>query len=156
MKINVTINGRKKELTINPADTLLEVLRREGYKSVKKGCGEGQCGTCTVIVDQKAVKSCIMLAGQAHGREIVTIEGIGTPENPHPLQKHFVEKGAVQCGYCIPGMILSAKALLDENPAPDESDVREALDGNLCRCTGYVKQIEAVLSAAAEMRGEQV
>ncbi len=155
MKIDVIVNGEKKVWEIDPLETLLEVLRREGYKSVKKGCGDGHCGTCTVLMDGKAIKSCVTFAALAHGREITTIEGIGTPQNPHPLQKHFVEKGAVQCGYCIPGMILSAKALLDENPNPTVEDVKEALDGNLCRCTGYVKQIEAVLSAAEEMRGEK-
>jgi aerobic carbon-monoxide dehydrogenase small subunit len=153
MKIEMTINGDKTTQEISLSETLLELLRRLGLKGAKKGCGEGHCGSCTVIMDDRAVKSCVVLAGQAHGRKIVTIEGLGTPDNPHPLQKHFVDKGAVQCGYCIPGMILSAKALLDENPSPIEEDVREALDGNLCRCTGYVKQIEAVLSAAKEMRG---
>jgi len=154
MKINININGKDFEMEIEPDETLLSLLRRSGYKSVKKGCGVGQCGTCTVIVDGKAVKSCVMLAGQAHRRKVTTIEGVGTPDSPHPLQKHFVEKGAVQCGYCIPGMILSAKALLDENPSPTEDEVKEAIDGNLCRCTGYVKQVEAIMSAAAEMRGE--
>lgn len=154
MKIQVTINGKKKKVEIKGSETLLDMLRRLGYKSIKLGCGEGHCGSCTVIMDGKAVKSCVVMAGQAHDREIVTVEGLGTPDNPHPLQKHFVEKGAVQCGYCIPGMIMSAKALIDENPDPNEEDVREALDGNLCRCTGYVKQLEAVLSAAEEMRGE--
>lgn len=154
MKINVTINNVEKEIEIKPDETLLSLLRRLGYRGVKKGCGEGHCGSCTVILDGKAVKSCVMLAGQAHNRKITTIEGIGSPDKPHPLQKHFVEKGAVQCGYCIPGMILASKALLDAVEDPDEDQVREALDGNLCRCTGYVKQIEAVLSAAEEMRGE--
>lgn len=154
MNISITINGREKQVMIKPVESLLELLRRLGYKSVKKGCSEGFCGTCTVIVDGKAVKSCIYMAGQAHNRKIITIEGIGTVEKPHPLQKHFVEKGAVQCGYCIPGMILSAKALLEENQNPTEDDICEALDGNLCRCTGYVKQIEAVLAASKEMRGE--
>ena len=155
MKIKFTINGKEREFDAKPSETLLDLLRREGYKEVKKGCAEGQCGTCTVLINGKAVKSCVHLAGQAHGREILTIAGIGAPDKPHALQKHFVEKGAVQCGYCIPGMILSAKALIDENSSPTEEDVREALDGNLCRCTGYVKQIEAVISAAAEMRGEK-
>ncbi len=154
MRIEVTINGEKKEWEIAPSETLLDVLRRYGYKGTKRGCNEGYCGSCVVIIDGSAVKSCVYLAGQAHKRDIVTIEGIGTMDKPHPIQKAFVDAGAVQCGYCIPGMVLSAKALIDENPNPTETDVREALDGNLCRCTGYVKQIEAVLNAAETMRGE--
>lgn len=154
MKIDLTVNGIAKTFEIRGNETLLDLLRREGYKSPKRGCSEGHCGSCTVLMDGRAVKSCVILAGQAHKRSVTTIDGIGTNENPHPLQKHFVEKGAVQCGFCIPGMILSAKALLDENLSPSEEDVREALDGNLCRCTGYVKQLEAVMSAAEEMRGE--
>lgn len=155
MKISVNINGKDMKVNINPSDTLLDVLRREGYKSVKKGCGEGQCGTCTIIMDGRAVKSCVILAGQAHKRKIITIEGIGTPDNPHIIQKHFVEKGAVQCGYCIPGMVLTAKTLLDSNTSPTEEEVKHTLDGNLCRCTGYIKQLEAVMAAAGEMRGEK-
>lgn len=154
MKLDITINGVRKELEADPGETLLDLLRRNGYKGAKRGCNEGHCGACTVIMDGKAVKSCIVLAGQAHKREIITIEGIGTMDAPHPLQTAFVRNGAVQCGYCIPGMILSAKALLDENPNPTVDDVKEALDGNLCRCTGYVKQIESVLDAAKVMRGE--
>jgi aerobic-type carbon monoxide dehydrogenase small subunit (CoxS/CutS family) len=153
MEINLTINGVVKTVEIKPDETLLDLLRRVGYKSVKRGCNEGHCGSCTVLIDGKAVKSCVYMAGQAHNRNITTIEGIGTSEKPHPLQKHFVQKGAVQCGFCIPGMILSAKALLEENPSPTEEDIKEGLDGNWCRCTGYVKQIEAVQAAAAEMRG---
>jgi aerobic-type carbon monoxide dehydrogenase small subunit (CoxS/CutS family) len=153
MEINLTINGVVKTVEIKPDETLLDLLRRVGYKSVKRGCNEGHCGSCTVLIDGKAVKSCVYMAGQAHNRNIITIEGIGTSEKPHPLQKHFVQKGAVQCGFCIPGMILSAKALLEENPSPTEEDIKEGLDGNWCRCTGYVKQIEAVQAAAAEMRG---
>lgn len=154
MKIELTVNGEKKKWRISPSETLLNVLRRYGYRSVKRGCNEGYCGTCTILMDGKAVKSCVVLAGQAHKRELITIEGIGDMNNPHPLQTAFVENGAVQCGYCIPGMVLSAKALLDENPAPNEDDIKEAIDGNLCRCTGYVKQIEAIKTAAEKMRGE--
>jgi len=154
MEIEVTINGENKVWEIEPSETLLDALRRHGYKSVKRGCDEGHCGACTVIIDGKAVKSCVMLAGQSHKRNIVTVEGIGTIDEPHPLQKAFVDTGGVQCGYCIPGMIMSAKALLDENPEPDEEEIKEALDGNLCRCTGYVKQVEAVELASKMMRGE--
>ncbi|HPZ09480.1 MAG TPA: (2Fe-2S)-binding protein [Candidatus Eremiobacteraeota bacterium] len=149
MLLTVTINGEKRKFEISPGDTLLEVLRREGYYEVKKGCGTGNCGTCTVLLDGIAVTSCTKLAGLVEGREVVTIAGIGTPDNPHPLQEAFVEEGAVQCGYCIPGMILSAKALLDNNPNPTEEEIKESLDGNLCRCTGYVNQIKAVKLAAA-------
>lgn len=154
MKIEVTINGEKKEWEITPSETLLDVLRRFGYKGTKRGCNEGYCGSCVVLIDGDAVKSCVYLAGKAHKRSILTIEGIGTMNEPHPIQKAFVDSGGVQCGYCIPGMVLSAKALIEENPKPTETDVREALDGNLCRCTGYVKQVEAVLNAAEMMRGE--
>lgn len=154
MKIQITINGELKEWEVSPSETLLDALRRYGYKGAKRGCNEGHCGSCTVIIDGKAVKSCVYLAGQAHDRNIITIEGIGTMDNPHPIQRAFVDSGAVQCGYCIPGMILSTKVLLEENPDPSEEDIREALDGNLCRCTGYVKQLEAVKLAGKRMRGE--
>ena len=152
MKITSIINGEEKTLEITPNEILLDVLRREGYKGVKRGCNTGDCGACAIIVDGKAVNSCLLFAAQVNNRNITTIEGIGTPQNPHQLQKSFVEEGAVQCGYCIPGMITSAKALLDENPNPTEEEVKKALDGNLCRCTGYVKQIKAVLSAAKKLR----
>lgn len=155
MILNVTVNGEKKKFNISPTDTLLDFLRREGYHEVKKGCGSGDCGTCTVLLDGVPITSCTKFAGLSEGREITTIEGIGTPENPHPLQKAFVEEGAVQCGYCIPGMILSGKGLLDENPDPSEEEIKEALEGNLCRCTGYVNQLKAVKKAAQVIRGEE-
>lgn len=155
MRIELTVNGEKKKWRVGASETLLNVLRRYGYRSVKRGCNEGHCGSCTVLMDGKAVKSCVVLAGQAHKRDIQTVEGIGTMDNPHPLQKAFVDAGAVQCGYCIPGMIMSAKALIEEKPDPTEEDIREALDGNLCRCTGYVKQLEAVKNAAQMMRGDE-
>ncbi|MFX0085887.1 MAG: (2Fe-2S)-binding protein [Candidatus Hodarchaeota archaeon] len=153
LKISLKINNQDKTFEIQPHETLLEVLRREGYKGVKRGCGEGSCGACVIILNGRAVKSCILLAAQAHESEITTIEGIGTRENPHPLQQFFVEEGVVQCGYCIPGMLLSAKALLDKNPIPTQKDIKKALDGNLCRCTGYSGQIKAIIKAAANMRG---
>ncbi len=155
MILNLSVNGEKKRFEISPGDTLLEVLRREGYHEVKKGCGAGDCGTCTVLVDGVAVPSCTKLAGLAEGREVLTVAGIGTPDKPHPLQKAFVEEGAVQCGYCIPGIITSAKALLDNNPDPSEEEIKEALDGNLCRCTGYVNQLRAVKKAAEMLKGEE-
>jgi len=153
--LNVTINGIKKKIEIRPKEFLIDVLRREGYKGVKRGCDEGTCGTCTIIFNGKAVKSCIMLAAQTQNGNITTIEGIGTRDKPHPIQQAFVDAGVVQCGYCIPGMLLSAKDLLDHNPKPTKEEVKMALDGNLCRCTGYRGQIDAVLNAAAVMRGEK-
>ncbi len=152
MEITCKINNVEKRLVFEPHERLLDVLRREGYYGVKDGCRTGDCGACTIIVDGRAVKSCLMFAAQAKDKEILTIEGIGTEENPHPLQQAFVETGAVQCGFCTPGMILSAKALLDKNLKPTEDEIREAIDGNLCRCTGYVKIIEAIKLAAERMR----
>ena len=154
MQIEVLINGEKKHFNIEPGETLLNLLRREGYYGVKRGCEEGYCGACTVILNKKAVNSCLVFAAKAHQGEITTIEGLGTPDNPHPLQEAFAQTGAVQCGFCTPGFILSAKALLDENPDPSEEEVKTALDGNYCRCTGFVKPVKAVLSAAKKMRGE--
>jgi aerobic-type carbon monoxide dehydrogenase small subunit (CoxS/CutS family) len=150
--ITVNINGRDQNLKFGPGEYLLDALRREGYKGVKKGCDNGDCGTCTVLLDGKPVLACMMFAAQAHCRKVLTIEGLGTPDRPHPIQQAFVETGAVQCGFCIPGMVLATKALLDENPDPDEKAVRRALDGNLCRCTGYVKQVEAALLAAQKLK----
>ena len=147
MEILVKVNGEEKTFAIAPADVLLDVLRREGYTGVKCGCRAGDCGACTVILNGKAVTSCLTMAAQADGAEIVTIEGLAQPNGRlHPLQRAFLDRGAAQCGFCVPGMILSAKALLDEHPNPAESEVREAMVGNLCRCTGYKKQVEAILS----------
>lgn len=151
MELHLTLNGEKKTLTIQPKDMLLDILRQAGCKSVKRGCGEGTCGACTVLLDGRPVQSCITFAARCEGSVIITVEGLGTPETPHPLQKAFVTHGATQCGFCNPGSLISAKALLDRNPTPTEEQVKEALDGNLCRCTGYVKRIEAVLGAAKEM-----
>ena len=148
MQVNLNINGETQQMTIQPGETLLEVLRRSGYLGVKHGCEDGSCGVCTVLLDGKAVHSCVLLAAQADDHQVTTIEGIGSREHLHPLQAAFVENGAVQCGYCTPAMILAAKALLDENPHPTDADVREALSGVLCRCTGYVKPVESVLRVA--------
>jgi aerobic-type carbon monoxide dehydrogenase small subunit (CoxS/CutS family) len=148
VKINVTINGSPKEIEISPHEKLLDVLRRQGYLGVKYGCGRGECGTCTVILDGRAVKSCITFAAQADGRSVVTVEGIGQPDHLHPIQEAILDHGASQCGYCTSGIICSAKALLDENPHPTEAEVRQALKGNLCRCTGYDKYVQAILDAA--------
>ena len=139
MEIHVTVNDQPLTWQVNPGELLLDVLRREGYLSVKWGCGEGDCGACTILVDGHSMRSCLMLVGQVEGRSLTTVESLGTVEEPHPLQAAFVEHGAVQCGYCTPGMLLSAKALIDQGHVPTEEQVREALDGNLCRCTGYKK-----------------
>jgi aerobic-type carbon monoxide dehydrogenase small subunit (CoxS/CutS family) len=155
MKIKLTINGLKKSILIKPNDLLIDILRQEGYLSVKRGCSEGTCGSCTIILNGRAVKSCILLAAQANGGIITTVEGIGTHEKPHPLQIAFVEEGAIQCGFCIPGMILSAKALLDKNPSPTKEEIKKAIDGNICRCTGYSGQIKAIMKAASVIRGEK-
>ncbi len=151
MEIQLTINEEEQRISIQVGETLLEVLRRNGYMGVKQGCEDGSCGVCTVLLDGKAILSCLMLAVQSVGHRIMTIEGMGSREKLHPLQAAFVEHGAVQCGFCTPAMILSAKALLDENPHPSEAEVRDALDGVLCRCTGYLKPVEAVLQAAQEV-----
>jgi carbon-monoxide dehydrogenase small subunit len=156
MKLELTLNGVPRTLEISPEALLIDVLRDvAGCKSVKRGCEAGDCGACTVLVDGRPLASCMLLAGQVHGRSITTVEGLGTPENPHPLMTALVEAGAVQCGFCIPGVILSAKALLGENPSPTAEEVKAALDGHLCRCTGYVKQIEGVLAAAAILRAQK-
>ena len=146
--ITLKVNGIVEEVEIEPWWTLSRVLREElGLIGTKEACRNGLCGSCTVLVDGKAVKSCIYLALKARGKEIVTIEGLqGKDGELHPLQKAFVEHYAVQCGYCTSGMIMAAKAILDENPKPSEEEVRTALSGNVCRCTGYVKIIEAILS----------
>ncbi len=148
MDILLNINGEERLLTVQVGETLLETLRRLGYTGVKHGCEDGSCGVCAVLLDGQVVHSCILLAVQAEGHKITTIEGIGTYDHPHPLQAAFVKAGAVQCGYCTPAMILAAKALLDENPHPDETEIRAALSSVLCRCTGYLKPVEAVVRVA--------
>ncbi|MBW2003146.1 MAG: (2Fe-2S)-binding protein [Deltaproteobacteria bacterium] len=147
--INLNINGKDHELAVSPNQTLADVIRDEiGLTGTKKGCELGECGACTVIMDGKPVTSCLVLAVQANGRTILTIEGMETDKGLHPLQQAFVDKGAIQCGYCTSGMILSAKALLDRNAHPDESEIRMAISGNLCRCTGYQKIVEAIKSVS--------
>jgi carbon-monoxide dehydrogenase small subunit len=152
--LTLMVNGEQHELLVEPHWTLLHVLRSElGLTGTKENCLEGECGVCTVLLDRVAVNSCIVLAEQCRGHDVVTIEGLGGPERLHPLQQAFVEYGAVQCGYCIPGMILTAKSFLDEHSGeiPSEEEIREAICGTLCRCTGYQKIIEAIAAAAARM-----
>jgi len=154
MELRVTVNGSARAWSIAPGELLLDLLRREGYFGVKRGCEQGECGACTVLVNGRAVNSCLMFAAQTEGREVVTIEGLAENGKLHPIQEAFLDHGGTQCGFCAPGMILSAKALLDRNPHPTEAEVRDALAGNLCRCTGYVKPVEAVLAAAARAAEE--
>jgi carbon-monoxide dehydrogenase small subunit len=143
--VTLTINNKEHELAVRPNQTLVEVLRYElGLTGTKQGCGVGDCGTCTVIMDGKPVNSCLVLAVQAHGKRILTIEGLDTDLGLHPIQQAFVEHGAIQCGFCTPGMILSTKSLLDKRPKPTETEIRTAISGNLCRCTGYQKIVEAI------------
>lgn len=152
--INVTINGEKHQLAVSPGETLLELLRREGYKSVKKGCESGDCGACTVVLNGRAVTSCIVLAVKADGGTVLTAEGLEDNGKLHPIQEAFLEEGAIQCGYCTPGMEMATYDLLSHNPNPSPSEIRQALSGNLCRCTGYVKQIEAVQAASRKLNEE--
>src|SRR5215472_4993382 len=156
MELEININGVIKSLEVAPHETLLTVLRREGYFSVKHGCESGECGACTVLIDGTPRPSCVTLAAQVGGSSLTTVESLGNARKLHPLQEAFIDTGAIQCGFCTPGMLLSASALLKRNPSPSEEEVREALSGNLCRCTGYVKPVQAVLRAAAVMRGEEV
>ncbi len=153
IQVNFNVNGKAVSVTIDPKKTLLKVLREElSLTGTKEGCGKGECGACTVIMDNKVVNSCLIPICQAEGKEVLTIEGLGTPDQPHPIQKAFVETGAVQCGFCTPGMILSAKVLLDKSPSPAPEDIKESLSGNLCRCTGYTKIFQAVQRASRNLR----
>ncbi len=146
--LELKVNGQLYEVFVEPWRTLAEVLRGElGFTGLKVSCNTGNCGSCTVLINGKAVKSCLMLVPQAKEREILTIEGLATDEGLHPLQEAFIERFAVPCGYCTPGMILKSKALLDENPYATEDEIRASLSGNLCRCTGYVKIVEAIMAA---------
>jgi aerobic carbon-monoxide dehydrogenase small subunit len=151
IQISCTVNGRPETLSTAPYRTLLEVLREElGLTGAKEGCGSGDCGACTVLVDGAPVSACLMLAGQVEGRQVLTVEGLSAGTELHPVQAAFAEYGAVQCGFCIPGMIMSAVALLDENPHPTDDEIRWGIAGNLCRCTGYSKIVEAIAAAARE------
>lgn len=153
MRLDITLNGAPRAWEIEPTDTLLDVLRREGFNGAKRVCESGECGACAVIVGGLAVDSCILLAAQAGGQEVTTVEGIEADAQLHPVQQAFSVNGAVQCGFCIPGMVVTAANYLSENPDPTQEDVRHVFVGNLCRCTGYKKPVEAVLNAARQMRG---
>lgn len=147
--LTLTVNEEVYELEVPANRTLLDVIREEcGLTGTKQGCGNGECGACTVLVDGEPVNACLVLALQANGKKVVTIEGLSEGEKLHPIQEAFIAHGAIQCGFCTPGMVLSTKALLDKNPHPQELEIREALTGNLCRCTGYQKIVEAVRSLA--------
>jgi len=152
-QIKVTVNGILHELSVQPWETLLDVIREHlGLTGTKEGCGLGECGACTIIMDGKTVNSCLVLAVEADNRVITTIEGLANGDELHPIQEAFVECGGLQCGFCTPGMIMSTKALLEQNPSPDEEEIRKAIAGNLCRCTGYTKIIESVKVAAKNMQ----
>ena len=156
MAVAMTINGEPRQLLLDPWRSLLDVLRNEaGLTGTKKGCDVGDCGACTVIMDGVPVNACLVLGVEAQGSVIQTIEGLQpSPDTLHPLQHSFMQHGAAQCGFCTPGILMMAKALLDENPAPSEQEIRFGLAGNICRCTGYTKIIDAVSAAARELRGE--
>jgi carbon-monoxide dehydrogenase small subunit len=157
LTVTLKVNGETRTASVPPETTLLRMLRDQlNLTGSKLGCDVGDCGACTVIVDGKPVNSCLMLAGQAEGRDVLTIEGLATMDRVHPIQRAFEDCASLQCGFCGPGVILSAKALLDEVPNPTIAQIRDALGGNLCRCTGYVKMIEAILIAATSMRGERM
>ncbi len=154
MNIEVTVNGRRKRFDVEPNTLLLNLLRDELYlKGAKYGCGIGECGACTVQLDGEAVLSCMILAMEADGRRVDTIEGLADGDELDPVQEAFIEEGAIQCGFCTPGFIMTTKALLNENPEPSEGEIREYLKGNICRCTGYVNVVKAVQSASRKLKG---
>ena len=154
MKITITVNGKPRDFDVEP-NTLLLNLVRDGVQltGAKYGCGVGECGACTVLLDGESVLACMVLAVDADGRNIETIEGLGEYDRLHPIQEAYLEEGAIQCGFCTPGFVMSTKALLSEKPQPTETEIREYLKGNMCRCTGYVNIVRAVQSAAAKMKG---
>lgn len=151
-KVTLKVNGIERESYVKPGDTLMDLIRNElGITGTKTACDRGDCGACTVIMNGMSVKSCITPALQADGAEITTVEGLSTDGKLHPLQEEFIDLAAVQCGYCTPGLLMTAKALLDENSNPTEEEVREGIAGNICRCTGYAKPVKAILSAAKRL-----
>ncbi|MBU1049638.1 (2Fe-2S)-binding protein [Candidatus Bipolaricaulota bacterium] len=151
--IHLRVNGRSHTVAVEPQAVLLHTLRDLGYTDVKNGCEIGECGACAVLLDGEAVNSCMVLAMQADGADIVTNSGLGTMDKPHVIQESFADAGAIQCGFCTPGMVISTKALLDRNPDPSEAEIRDALSGNLCRCTGYGQIVDAVKLAASRLAG---
>jgi len=152
--IQLTVNGETHDLVVTPTRTLLDVIRDNlGLTGTKRGCDLGACGACAVLLDGRPVNACLVLAVEAAGQEIVTIEAIASGGKLHPVQEAFVQQGAVQCGFCTPGLVVTVKALLDERPNASESEIREAISGNICRCTGYVKVLDAVRAAAREQKG---
>jgi aerobic carbon-monoxide dehydrogenase small subunit len=154
-ELKINVNGVDYEREISPQTRLLDFIRNDlGLTGTKEGCGEGECGACTVIVDGVAIDSCLMLAAQCHGKKVETIEGLEKDGVLHPVQQAFLENGAVQCGFCIPGMVLSAKALLDSNPEPSDDEVKECVSGNLCRCTGYDKMFASIEEAKKAYSGK--
>jgi carbon-monoxide dehydrogenase small subunit len=153
--IELHINGIAYDVMISPEDLLIDVLREKlDLTGTKKGCGQGDCGTCTVLIDGRRALACLTLAIACQGRQVLTIEGLEQQGRLHPIQQAFIDHGAVQCGYCTPGMVMSAKALLDENPSPTEHEIKAGISGNLCRCTGYVKIVDAVREAAKVMAAD--
>ncbi|WP_135822104.1 (2Fe-2S)-binding protein [Halostella litorea] len=154
MQLELELNGKRRTFDAAKSDVLLDVLRRNGYTGPKRGCDTGACGMCTVQIDGEPAMSCVTPVARADGSSVETIEGLGSQDDLHPIQAAFVDNSALQCGFCIPGMIMRSKALLEENPDPSEAEVREALSDNLCRCTGYKKIVEAVLDAADRMDGD--
>jgi carbon-monoxide dehydrogenase small subunit len=155
--ISFSLNGEIVEIAVSPSEMLLDILREKMHLTgTKRGCGKGECGACTIIFNGKAMNACLIPAMRAKGADIQTIEGVESTHGLHPLQQSFIEKGAVQCGFCTPGMIMSAKALLDKNKSPSKDQIREAVSGNICRCTGYVKIEEAVEDAAVTLRASAV
>jgi carbon-monoxide dehydrogenase small subunit len=153
-EIHLTVNNQPYRLSVLPWRTLLEVIREDlGLTGTKEGCGLGECGACTVLMDGRAVNSCLVLAAEADGKKITTIEGLADGDKLHPIQQAFVDHGGLQCGFCTPGMIMSAKALLDKNSTPTEEEIKQGIAGNLCRCTGYTKIIESIKAAAENMGG---
>lgn len=153
--IHITVNGERYEVLVKSNELLIDLLRnRLDLTGTKEGCGTGDCGACTVIVDGKPINSCLTLALEVEGKDILTIEGVARGKNLHPIQSAFISEGAIQCGFCTPGMILSAKALLDKNPLPTEEEIKRSIAGNFCRCTGYQKIIKAIQTASLQMGAE--
>ena len=154
--IEFTINGKKVSLEVEAGETALKIIRdRLLLKGTKEGCGIGECGACTIVVDGKSVNACLMLAAQLHGREVVTVEGLAEGDRLSPLQQSFVDRHAVQCGFCTPGFLMSSHALLNENPNPDRREIIDAISGNLCRCTGYQQIVDSIEEAAGRLRKEK-